>query len=103
MIKDIVFNFLDYIEEKFHFISKDLQLVMCYTTYLDFYTEVGYDYPIQLGYDDNKKIDSSKYSYHKNIWIDTMESYFKDHEASWYDIPDNVVGVLVNPITGTLV
>lgn len=57
---------------------------------------------IWTGYDDNKKIDSSKYSYHKNIWIDTMESYFKNHEASWYDIPDNVVGVLVNPITGTL-
>lgn len=58
MIKDIVFNFLDYIEEKFHFMSKDLQLVMCYTTYLYFYTEVGYDYPIQLGYDDNKNIET---------------------------------------------
>lgn len=58
MIKDIVFNFLDYIEEKFHFVSKDLQLVMCYTTYLDFYTEIGYDYPIQLGYDDNKNIET---------------------------------------------
>lgn len=58
MIKDIVFNFLDYIEEKFHFVSKDLQLVMCYTTYLDFYTEIGYDYPIQLEYDDNKNIET---------------------------------------------
>lgn len=58
MIKDIIFNFLDYIEEKFHFMSKDLQLVMCYTTYLDFYTEVGYDYPIQLEYDDNKNIET---------------------------------------------
>ncbi len=57
---------------------------------------------IWTGYDNNKKIDSSKYSYHKNIWIDTMESYFKDHEATWYDIPDNVVGVLVNPITGII-
>lgn len=52
------------------------------------------------GYDDNSKIDSSDYSYHKNIWIDTMEAYFEDHEATWYDIPENVVGVLVNPITG---
>lgn len=52
------------------------------------------------GYDDNKKIDSSDYSYHKNIWIDTMEAYFEDHEAIWYNIPENVVGVLVNPITG---
>ena len=31
-----------------------------------------------------------------------MEAYFKEHEASWYNIPDNVVGVLVNPITGII-
>lgn len=54
------------------------------------------------GYDDNSKIDSSDYSYHKNIWIDTMESYFEDHETNWYNIPENVVGVLVNPITGLI-
>lgn len=54
------------------------------------------------GYDDNKKIETNDYSYHKNIWIDTMEAYFKDHDSSWYDIPDNVVGVLVNPITGII-
>ena len=54
------------------------------------------------GYDDNSKIEANDYSYHKNIWIDTMEAYFKDHEATWYDIPDNVVGVLVNPITGQI-
>jgi len=52
------------------------------------------------GYDNNSKINSSDYSYHKNIWIDTMEAYFKDHNATWYNIPENVVGVLVNPITG---
>lgn len=52
------------------------------------------------GYDDNKIINSSDYSYHKNIWIDTMENYFEDHDSSWYNIPENVVGVLVNPITG---
>ena len=54
------------------------------------------------GYDDNSKINSSDNSYHKNIWIDTMEAYFKEHEASWYNIPNNVVGVLVNPITGII-
>ena len=52
------------------------------------------------GYDDNRKITNTAYSSHKNIWIDTMESYFEDHEATWFDIPDNIVGVLVNPITG---
>ena len=54
------------------------------------------------GYDNNKKIESKDYSYHKNIWIDTMETYFKDKETTWYDIPSNVVGVLVNPITGII-
>ena len=31
----------------------------------------------------------------KNIWVDTIEEYFKDKEAVWYEMPDNVVGVLV--------
>ena len=28
--------------------------------------------------------------------------YFKDVETNWYEKPKNVVGVLVNPITGEL-
>ena len=31
-----------------------------------------------------------------------MEAYFKDKETTWYTIPSNVVGVLVNPITGVI-
>ena len=31
-----------------------------------------------------------------------MEEYMKDKDNSWYEIPDNVVGTLVNPITGDL-
>ena len=57
---------------------------------------------IWTGYDDNKKIDSKDNSYHKNIWIETMEDYYKTHQTSWYDIPSNVVGVIVNPITGII-
>lgn len=52
------------------------------------------------GYDDNRKIDQTDNGYHKNIWIDTMESYMKDKDNSWYELPENVVGSLVNPITG---
>ena len=67
---------------------------------------MGYNKNVVLGvwngYDNNTKIDSSEYSHHKNIWIDTMESYFKQKEASWYEIPNNVVGVLTEPITGAL-
>lgn len=65
---------------------------------------MGYNSNVVLGvwngYDNNTKIDSSEYSYHKNIWIDTMENYFKENEATWYEIPSNVVGSLVDPITG---
>lgn len=57
---------------------------------------------IWAGYDDNRKINSNDGNYHKNIWINTMENYLNDKDNSWYEIPDNVVGVLVNPITGEL-
>ena len=54
------------------------------------------------GYDDNRALGEDDNKYHKEIWIETIENYFKDKEANWYDIPDNVVGVLVNPITGEI-
>ena len=55
------------------------------------------------GYDDNRKLESGDTGSHKNIWIDTMEQYNKDIEDdAWYEIPDNVVGVVVNPITGKI-
>ena len=54
------------------------------------------------GYDDNRVIENNEGNYHKEIWIDTMEKYLKDKDNLWYDIPDNVVGVLVNPISGEI-
>lgn len=55
---------------------------------------------IWSGYDNNSEIQASEYSYTKNIWADTMETYLKDKEKNWYDIPANVVGVMVDPISG---
>jgi len=54
------------------------------------------------GYDDNRKLSSEDSGIHKDIWIDTMEEYLVNKDNSWYEIPDNVVGVLVNPINGQL-
>ena len=54
------------------------------------------------GYDNNRIMDKEDNGYHKNIWIDTMENYLTDKDNSWYEIPNNVVGVLVNPISGEL-
>ena len=54
------------------------------------------------GYDNNKIINSGDKGYHKNIWIDTMEDYLKDEKNEWYEMPKDVVGVPVNPITGEI-
>ncbi len=55
---------------------------------------------IWSGYDDNRKSDASNGKYIKNVWADVIEEYTKDKEDNWYKMPSNVVGVLVNPISG---
>ena len=70
------------------------------------YWIIGYNKNAVLGvwsgYDDNREVNFDVYNEHKNIWIQTMEGYLvdKDRKTEWYNIPSNVVGVLVNPITG---
>lgn len=70
------------------------------------YLTIGYNKDVLLGiwfgYDDNRKLDNSESKISKQIWADTVEKYLKDKDVKWYDIPENVVGVLVNPITGEL-
>lgn len=55
-----------------------------------------------LGYDDNRDTEVKDGSTLKNIWIDTIEEYLKEKNDNWYNIPNSVVGVLVNPINGEL-
>ena len=31
-----------------------------------------------------------------------MENYLSDKDTSWYEMPNNVVGVLVNPVSGNV-
>ena len=57
---------------------------------------------IWTGYDNNRTLDGNESAYHKDIWIETMEKYFENKETSWYNVPNNIVGVLVNPITGDI-
>lgn len=75
------------------------------TTSTDFWI-IGYNknavLSVWTGYDDNREVTKNDNNYHKNIWIDTMESYLKDKDNEWYEKPEDVVGVLVNPITGKL-
>lgn len=73
------------------------------TTATDSWT-VGYNpqviTSVWVGYDDSSNISSSDYMYTKSIWAETMEGYLKDKEDIWYDMPNNVVGVVVDPISG---
>ena len=64
----------------------------------------GYNKGIVLslwsGYDKNKESEVTDGKPLRQIWADTIENYYKTNKAKWYKIPNNVVGVLVNPITG---
>ena len=57
---------------------------------------------IWVGYDDNTNLKNDDYKYVKKIWANTMETYLKDKDNTWYDKPEMVVGVFVDPITGEL-
>ena len=57
---------------------------------------------IWSGYDDNKPVDSKESSGVKNMWIDSMEYYLNNFEDKWYEIPENIVGVLVDPVSGKI-
>jgi len=67
---------------------------------------IGYNpdivFGIWSGYDNNDSPPAGVSTQIKNIWIDTANEYLKDKEKRWYDIPDNVVGVIVDPISGKL-
>ena len=53
-----------------------------------------------IGFDNNQKTNNDNSYALKQIWIDIMEKCSK--ENNWYDIPDNVVGVITDPISGKL-
>ena len=57
---------------------------------------------IWIGYDYNKKLENSDFKYSKKIFANAVETYLKDKEDNWYELPSNVVGVITDPITGTL-
>ena len=58
---------------------------------------------VWTGYDDNRNFDNNVSGFHKDIWIETMEGYLKDKKNTWYEAPNNIIGVIVDPITGALV
>ena len=57
---------------------------------------------VWVGHDNNKDLTTKDYKYAQNIWYKTMEEIEKDisEEDGWYEKPKNVVGTLVEPISG---
>ena len=55
---------------------------------------------IWSGFDDNRPSNSGDGKYIKKMWVEIAENYNKNKKDKWYKIPSNVVGTLVNPISG---
>ena len=55
---------------------------------------------VWAGYDDNRNIDKSDYKYARDIWYKSIEAYELGKEDTWYEMPDNISAVLVDPISG---
>ncbi|MCX4254012.1 MAG: transglycosylase domain-containing protein [Bacilli bacterium] len=53
-----------------------------------------------VGYDDNHDVETKYSSLSKKIWADTVEAIVKEKEPKWYDTPDNVVGVVLDAVSG---
>lgn len=75
------------------------------TTDTDGWT-IGYNKELLIGiwtgYDNNQKLGSGDSRHSRNIWATIAEPALNGKEDTWYKMPDDVVGVLVDPINGKL-
>lgn len=56
---------------------------------------------VWTGYDDNRLITTMNESrFGKYVWADTVEGYLYNYNSDWYDIPDDVVSIELNPLSG---
>ena len=73
------------------------------TTETDFWT-AGYNPDIVMvtwvGMDDNRELSANDSYITKNIWADTVEDILADTEEHWYETPENVVGVVLDAVSG---
>jgi len=58
---------------------------------------------VWVGYDDNTPLSTKEYKYSQNIWMNSVEYYEQGKDDEWYETPDNVSAVLVDPISGKAV
>ncbi len=55
---------------------------------------------VWVGYDDNQAVGTQETKYTQQIWLKTIEAYEQDKKDEWYAQPENVVAVVVDPISG---
>ena len=58
---------------------------------------------VWTGTDKNDKETPGYSKITKLIWADAMESSLKDKEKKWYEMPQNVIGIPLDPVTGDFV
>ena len=73
------------------------------TTDTDFWI-AGYNPDVVMvtwvGMDDNSNLSANDSYISKNIWADTVEDVLTDTEEHWYETPENVVGVVLDAVSG---
>jgi membrane carboxypeptidase/penicillin-binding protein len=57
---------------------------------------------IWIVYNNNSEFTNSYGYIGKNIWADTMEEIEKECNDNWYKKSDNVVGVILDAVTGDI-
>ncbi len=101
-------NFIDYTYPTSYVISNKLTRKYAIKTGTTEYDHLVFGYnkdvvvSVWSGYDDNRELEYGDSTTNKNLWADITEKYLEGKEDNWYTMPNNVVGVLVNPQTGKI-
>ena len=53
-----------------------------------------------MGYDDNRELSREDSRFARYIWARAMETFLADEPEVWYEQPERINAILVNPITG---
>ena len=100
------YDFIDYTSPTILYLNGRLSkkyAIKSGTTDNDYWI-IGYNNNILMsvwaGNDDNSTVDKSYSRHIKDIWAETVEYYEKDKEDTWYSLPDNVIAIPVEPISG---
>ena len=58
---------------------------------------------VWTGKDDNSESTGNYSKITKNIWADTIEESLKENKNTWYEMPNNIIGIPLDPLTGNFV